>query len=46
MRHAQRLLIPFLTTREWVLAITCGATFAIALGIFYIGMLWLGGGGI
>jgi hypothetical protein len=29
-----------------VLSIAYGTAFALALGAFFIGMLWLGGGGI
>ena len=32
---------PFLTPREWMIAITSGSAFALALGALYL--LWLGG---
>ena len=35
---------PFLTPRQWLTALGAGAIVALALGTFYIGMLWLGGG--
>jgi hypothetical protein len=35
---------PFLTRREWLIAVAGGIAFALCVGAFYIGMLWLGGG--
>jgi hypothetical protein len=34
---------PFLTRSEWLAAVAGGIAFALCLGAFYIGMLWLGG---
>src|SRR5262245_22141314 len=35
---------PFLSKRDWLIAIAAGTAIAVCLGAFYVGMLWLGGG--
>jgi ABC-type uncharacterized transport system YnjBCD permease subunit len=35
---------PFLSPADWSRAIALAVGFALGLGAFYVGMLWLGGG--